>query len=129
MRGYLVIGAHRLDSVQSAAMQAITGRDVRSATYQLAVGVAKELGADENTALNIGITVDIAVPLGFAAAIGVASVAAIKTGRIKLIQLESMTGFKPDGHTIANHVGKTDSELLARFEQNKRLAMSSRLKT
>lgn len=126
--GCVVVGAHSLDAVQSAARQAITGQDTRSATYQLAVLAAKELGADENTALNIGMTVDIAVPLGFAAAIGAARVAAIKAGRIKLIQHESVTGLKPGGHTIANHVGKTDNELLARFEQNKRLIMSSTFK-
>jgi len=126
--GCVVVGAHSLDAVQSAARQAITGQDTRSATYQLAVRAAKELGADENTALNIGMTVDIAVPLGFAAAIGAVRVAAIKAGRIKLIQHESVTGLKPGGHTLANHVGKTDNELLARFEQNKRLLMSSTFK-
>ncbi|EKD5158990.1 TPA: hypothetical protein L3F15_000857 [Enterobacter cloacae] len=126
--GCVVVGAHSLDAIQSAARQAITGQDTRSATYQLAVRAAKELGADENTALNIGMTVDIAVPLGFAAAIGAARVAAVKAGRIKLIQHESVTGLKPGGHTLANHVGKTDNELLARFEQNKRLIMSSTFK-
>ncbi|MEG6447696.1 RNase A-like domain-containing protein [Enterobacter cloacae] len=126
--GCVVVGAHSLDAIQSAARQAITGQDTRSATYELAVRAAKELGADENTALNIGMTVDIAVPLGFAAAIGAARVAAVKAGRIKLIQHESVTGLKPGGHTLANHVGKTDNELLARFEQNKRLIMSSTFK-
>lgn len=95
---------------------------------QIAVSAARELGADEDTALNIGMTVDIAVPLGFAAAIGAVRVAAIKAGRIKLIQHESVTGLKPGGHTLANHVGKTDGELLARFEKNKRLVMSSTFK-
>jgi hypothetical protein len=126
--GCVVVGAHSLDAIQSAARQAITGQDTRSATYELTVRAAKELGADENTALNIGMTVDIAVPLGFAAAIGAARVAAVKAGRIKLIQHESVTGLKPGGHTLANHVGKTDNELLARFEQNKRLIMSSTFK-
>lgn len=126
--GCVVVGAHSLDAIQSAARQAITGQDTRSATYELAVRAAKELGADENTALNIGMTVDIAVPLGFAAAIGAARVAAVKAGRIKLIQHESVTGLKPGGHTLANHVGKTDNELLARFGQNKRLIMSATFK-
>ncbi|WNU99480.1 RNase A-like domain-containing protein [Enterobacter sp. DTU_2021_1002640_1_SI_PRY_ASU_LCPMC_013] len=126
--GCVVVGAHSLDAVQSAARQLITGRDTRSATWQIAVSAARELGADEDTALNIGITVDIAVPLGFAAAIGAVRVAAIKAGRIKLIKHESVTGLKPGGHTLANHVGKTDSELLARFEKNKRLVMSSTFK-
>ncbi|MFL6613021.1 MAG: RNase A-like domain-containing protein [Pantoea agglomerans] len=32
-----------------------------------------------------------------------------------------MTGLKPGGHTLSTHVGKSDAELLARFEANKRL--------
>lgn len=47
--GCVVVGAHSLDAIQSAARQAITGQDTRSATYELAVRAAKELGADENT--------------------------------------------------------------------------------
>ena len=127
--GCVVVGAHSLDTVHSAAQQMISGRDTRSATYQLAVNAAKQLGADEDTALKIGITVDIAVPMSFAAAIGALRVAAIRAGRVRLIKHESVNGLKPGGHTLANHVGKTDSELLARFEQNKRLMMSSTFKS
>lgn len=36
-----------------------------------------------------------------------------------------MTGFKPGGHTLSTHVGKSDAELLARFEANKRLQYST----
>jgi len=127
--GCVVVGAHSLDTVHSAAQQMISGRDTRSATYQLAVNAARQLGADEDTALKIGMTVDIAVPVGFAAAIGAVRVAAIRAGRVRLIEHESVNGLKPGGHTLANHVGKTDSELLARFEQNKRLMMSSTFKS
>ena len=127
--GCVVVGAHSLDSIHAAAQQMISGSDTRSATYQLAVSAARQLGADEDTALNIGMTVDIAVPIGFAMAIGAARVAAIKAGRVRLIEHESLTGLKPGGHTLANHVGKTDSELLSRFEQNKRLMMSSTFKS
>lgn len=38
------------------------------------------LGADEDTAYNVGLTVDIAVPLVFASALGVARVAAFGWG-------------------------------------------------
>ncbi|MCR1568702.1 MULTISPECIES: RNase A-like domain-containing protein [Mixta] len=126
--GCMVLGAHSLDSVHAAAQQMISGRDTHSATYQLAVSAARQPGADEDTALKIGMTADIAVPIGFAIAIGAARVAAVKAGRVRLIEHESLIGLKPGGHTLANHVGKTDSELLARFEQNKRLMMSSTFK-
>ncbi|MFC6378762.1 RNase A-like domain-containing protein [Tatumella terrea] len=75
--------------------------------------------------MKIGLTVDIAVPLGFALGIGASRVAAVRAGRIKLSEHESMTGFKPGGHTLSTHVGKSDAELLARFEANKRLQYST----
>ena len=42
--------------------------------------LAQMLGADEDTAYNVGLTVDIAVPLVFASALGVARVAAFGWG-------------------------------------------------
>lgn len=86
--GCVVVGAHSLDSIHAAAQQMISGSDTRSATYQLAVSAARQLGADEDTAFNIGMAVDIAVPIGFAMAIGAARVAAIKAGRVRLIEHE-----------------------------------------
>ncbi|WP_371419647.1 RNase A-like domain-containing protein [Pantoea sp. CCBC3-3-1] len=38
---------------------------------------------------------------------------------------ESATSFKPGGHTLSTHIGKSDSELLARFGTNKRLQLST----
>lgn len=102
---------------------------IRAQPPQIAVSAARELGADEDTALNIGMTVDIAVPLGFAAAIGAVRVAAIKAGRIKLIQHESVTGLKPGGHTLANHVGKLTVSYLPDSRKISDLLCLQRLKT
>lgn len=55
--GCVVVGAHSLDSVHAAAQQMISGRDTRSATYQLAVSAARQLRVDEDTALKIDMTV------------------------------------------------------------------------
>ena len=113
----IVVGAHGLDSLNAAIDQTISGRDTRTAAYQLAVDTARSLGADEKTAMNIGLTVDIAVPVAFGLALGAARVASVRVGRIRLIEHESATGFKPGGHTIARHVGKSREELLARLER------------
>ncbi|KAF6661476.1 hypothetical protein HFD91_08875 [Enterobacteriaceae bacterium EKM102V] len=123
--GCVVVGAHSLDSIRAAANQLIVGRDTRTATYEAATAIAKSFGADDDTAMKIGLTVDIAVPVGFALGIGASRVAAVRAGRIKLSEHESMTGFKPGGHTLSTHVGKSDAELLARFEANKRLQYST----
>ncbi|WP_158782352.1 RNase A-like domain-containing protein [Pantoea sp. BAV 3049] len=123
--GCVVVGAHSLDSINTAANQMIMGRDTRTATYKAATAMAKAFGADNNTAMKIGMTVDVAVPLGFALAIGATRVAAVRAGRIRLREHESATNLKPGGHTISTHIGKSDSELLARFEANKRLQFST----
>ncbi|WP_343553128.1 RNase A-like domain-containing protein [Pantoea sp.] len=123
--GCVVVGAHSLDSINTAARQIITGRNTQTATFKAASALAESFGADNDTAMKIGLTVDIAVPLGFALAIGATRVAAVRSGRIKLSEHESVTGAKPGGHTLASHVGKSDSELLARFDANKRLSSST----
>ena len=55
--GCVVVGAHSLDSINAASNQMINGHDVRTATYQLAIRTAEELGADKETAYSIGMTV------------------------------------------------------------------------
>jgi hypothetical protein len=123
--GCIVVGAHSLDGINTAANQIITGNDTRLTTYKAASAMAKAFGADDETALKIGLTVDIAVPLGFALAIGATRVAAVRAGRIRLREHESATNLKPGGHTLSMHIGKSDSDLLARFQTNKRLQFSS----
>lgn len=49
----------------------------------------------------------MAVPIALSLGLGAARVAAIRIGRIKLIEHESVTGLKPGGHTILKHVGKS----------------------
>ncbi|MGQ8774881.1 RNase A-like domain-containing protein [Serratia sp. NA_112.1] len=104
-----------MDTVKTAADKVITGLSTRSATHRSAEALAKKFGADEDTAFKIGLAVDVAVPLGFATAMGAARVVSIRYGRISLASHESLTGMKPGGHTIARHVGKSPEELLQRL--------------
>ncbi|CPR14737.1 hypothetical protein JMY81_08120 [Brenneria goodwinii] len=114
--GCVVVGTHSLDSINAAANQVITGRDTRTATYESAMALAKQFGADDSTAWKIGLTVDIAVPVAFALAIGAVRVASVRAGRVRLIEHESLTGAKPGGHTLQRHVGLSKDDLLARLE-------------
>nr|CBX82219.1 hypothetical protein EAIL5_3399 [Erwinia amylovora ATCC BAA-2158] len=114
--GCVVVGAHSMDSINTAADRVLTGQNTRTATYQTAVALAKQFGADDNTAWKIGLTVDIAVPIGFAIALGAVRVAAVRMGRIRLKVNESVTGSKPGGHTIERHIGKSKEDLLKRLE-------------
>ncbi|QTF06959.1 hypothetical protein HC231_02670 [Brenneria izadpanahii] len=116
--GCVVVGAHSLDTINSAADQMLTGQDVRTATHKLAVEMAKNFGADSNTAVNVGMTIDIAVPLGFGLAIGASRIAYVRAGNFKLIEHEGMKGVKAGGHTIAKHVAVPEQELLARLQRS-----------
>ncbi|WEF26355.1 hypothetical protein PYR66_13505 [Klebsiella aerogenes] len=120
-----VVGTHGLDSLHTAIDQTITGRDTRTAAYQLAVDAAQQLGADEKTAMNIGLTVDIAVPIAFGLALGAVRVASVRVGRIKLTEHESTTGYKPGGHTLSRHVGLSEEALRARLVNRPTLSGSS----
>ncbi|CND45574.1 RNase A-like domain-containing protein [Yersinia pseudotuberculosis] len=123
--GCVVVGAHSMDAVNTAANKVITGMNTRTATHRTAEALAKKFGADEDTAFRIGLTVDIAVPLGFAAALGAIRVASIRSGRISLLKHEAASGVKGGGHTIAKHVGKSPEELLQRLARSPSMQSAS----
>lgn len=114
----VVVGAHGLDSLYAAIDQTITGRDTRTAAYQLAVDTARQFGADETTALNIGLTVDIAVPVAFGLAIGAARIAYVRTGTFKIVEHEAIRPVKIGGHTLAKHIAIPEEDLLARLARS-----------
>lgn len=111
----VIVGAHSMDSINTAADQVLSGKNVRSVTYRASVEMAKQFGADDETAWTVGLTVDVAVPIALSLGLGAAKVAAVRIGRIKLIEHESVTGLKPGGHTILKHVGKSQQELHERI--------------
>lgn len=117
-----IVGAHSMDSINTAANQVLSGKNVRSATYRAAVEMAKQFGADDDTAWKVGLTVDVAVPIALSLGLGAARVAAVRTGRIKLIQHESVTGNRPGGHAILKHIGKTQGELATRLKSTENMA-------
>lgn len=123
--GCVIVGTHSFDAVQASFRQLWSGRQVDTDTYNSAVLLAESLGADRNTALKVGMTVDLAIPLGFSAAVGAVRVVAVRSGRIKLAEHESATGQHPGGHTIERHIGKTPEELSARLQRRPSLPATS----
>ncbi|MEW6483619.1 MAG: RNase A-like domain-containing protein [Pseudomonadota bacterium] len=116
----VVIGAHSMDSINTA-VRVFSGQNVQSATFRLAVAMAKKFGADDDTAWNIGLTVDVGVPVAFSLGLGAVRIVSVRVGRIQLIQHESAPGGKPGGHTISRHVAKTQEELAKRLERTEHL--------
>ena len=127
--GCVVVGVHSLDTIQASLRQVWTGRQTSTDTYNSAVELAENLGADRTTALKVGMTVDLAIPVAFAFAVGAMRVAAVRGGRIKLAEHESVTGQHPGGHTLERHVGKSSEELFARLSRRPKLPATSTFKT
>lgn len=123
--GCVIVGTHSLDAIQASVRQMWTGRQINTDTYNTAVSLAEGLGADRQTAAHVGMTVDLAIPMGFALAVSAVRIAAVRNGRIKLAIHESATGKHPGGHTLERHVGKTPEELLARLGRRPGLPAAS----
>jgi hypothetical protein len=124
--GGVALGVHGIDTVSAGLWQVWTGQEHRSLTERAATSLALRLGADASSAETIGTAVDIAVPFAVSAGVGAARVISIRFGRISLIEHEAVAGSRVGGHTIAKHVGKTETELRARLVvEPERLAVSS----
>lgn len=123
--GCVVVGTHSLDSIKAASNQMLTGHPTTTDTYQSAVLLAQTLGADRETAYNVGLTVDIAVPFVFAGAVGAARVTSVRMGRVKLVEHESVSGKYPGGHTLARHINITPEALIARLARRPKLIAAS----
>lgn len=123
--GCVIVGTHSLDTMQAASQQIWTGRQTNTETFNSAVALAETLGADHNTAVQIGMAVDLSIPMGFAIAVSAVRVSAVRGGRLKLAEHESATGKHPGGHTLERHIGKTPEELSARLERRPSLPATS----
>lgn len=123
--GCVVVGAHSMDTLNTAIEQTITGQDTKTATYQVAKNIATQLGADDGTAWKVGLTVDIAVPIAFGLAMNVPRISYVRAGTFKLAEHEAVNGIKAGGHTIAKHVAISEDDLLARLSRSPRLQSAS----
>lgn len=104
--GCVVFGVHGADTTAAGARQVLTGRDVQSLTHSGTAALATALGAGNTAANAIGMTVDIAVPFAVAGWVGAVRVAAIRAGRISLVQHEALAGSRLGGHTMPQACGQ-----------------------
>jgi len=118
--GGAALGIHGSDTVSTGFRQVWTGRDERTVTEQAAAAAARSLGASETQSLRIGMAIDIAVPLVVATVASAARIAAVRAGRISLVEHEAA-----GGHTIAKHVGQAEQQLRARLIAERRIPAAS----
>lgn len=109
------LALHAADQCTTGGRQLWTGRDERSLTERTTSTLARNLGASPATADNIGMAMDFVVPVGGAMLAGAVRAAAIRSGRISLMQHEAQAGSRLGGHTIAKHVGKDEAFLRQRI--------------
>lgn len=128
--GGAALGIHGSDTTSAGARQVWTGRNEQTLTEQGSTALARRLGASPQTASNIGIAVDVAVPIAVSIGAAAVRVAAIRsTSRISLVEHEAVAGSKVGGHTIAKHIGKTEAELRARLAAESHVPMASTFKS
>jgi hypothetical protein len=128
--GCVVLGVHGYDTLATSSRQIWTGTPQRTATAVTASSAVEALGASRETADGIGLAVDVAVPLVVASGLVAARVIAVRASRFRLepvdlLRHEGPLNTKIGGHTIREHVGKTEAELFARFSLKKTLQASS----
>ncbi|MGF6984253.1 hypothetical protein QFZ99_003730 [Paraburkholderia atlantica] len=124
--GCVVFGVHGSDSAAAGLRQVWTGRDTATLTQRGATKLAEAMRASPDMASNIGLSLDIAVPFGFAGSIKAARAARVTMGRIRLNMHEAKAGSRIGGHTLLKHVGRTEAQLRERLrlEPTKRVVSS-----
>ncbi|NUX54205.1 RNase A-like domain-containing protein [Paraburkholderia youngii] len=113
--GCVVFGVHGSDSAAAGLRQVWTGRDTATLTQRGATKLAEAMRASPDMASNIGLSLDIAVPFGFAGSIKAARAARVTMGRIRLDMHEAKAGSRIGGHTLLKHVGRTEAQLRERL--------------
>src|SRR5690606_32760736 len=71
---------------------------------------ARQFGADNDTALNIGLAVDMAVPVALSLSPGAARVAYVRVGNFRLVEHEALQGIRSGGYPIATPIAITEDD-------------------
>ncbi|WP_028225948.1 RNase A-like domain-containing protein [Paraburkholderia ferrariae] len=125
--GCIVFGVHGSDTAAAAVRQVWTGKDTATLTQQGTARLAEAMRASPDMANNIGLSLDIAVPFGFAGSIKAARAARVTMGRISL-EMHEAKALNPrlGGHTLLKHAGRTEAQLRERLRlEPKRDVVSS----
>jgi hypothetical protein len=113
--GCVVFGVHGSDTAATGLRQVWTARDTATLTQRGTTKLAEAMKASPEMANNIGLSLDMIVPFGFAGSIKGARVASVTMGRIDLRMHEAKAGSWVGGHTIEKHVARTEAQLRERL--------------
>ncbi|SMG60817.1 RNase A-like domain-containing protein [Paraburkholderia susongensis] len=125
--GRIAFGVHGSDTAAAGFRQVWTGQDTATLTLRGTAKLAEAMKVSPDMANNIGLSLDIVVPFGFAGSIKAARAASVTMGRINL-QMHEAKALNPrlGGHTIEKHVGRTAEQLRERLRlEPKRDVVSS----
>ncbi|SMG59389.1 RNase A-like domain-containing protein [Paraburkholderia susongensis] len=125
--GCVAFGVHGSDTAAAGLRQIWTGHDTATLTLRGTAKLAEAMKVSPDMANNIGLSVDMIVPFGFAGSVKAARVAGVTMGRINL-QMHEAKALNPrlGGHTLLKHVGKDEAWLRDRLEREpKRATVSS----
>jgi hypothetical protein len=117
------LAVHGSDTASAGIAQIASCQTRTTMTFQAVEAAAKALGADPQTANNVGFAIDIAVPLA-AGFVGAARAVAVTRGALSL-RAEEAAG----GHTIARHIGRTEAELRLRLTRQPAIPAASSFHT
>ncbi|WP_329601745.1 hypothetical protein [Paraburkholderia antibiotica] len=96
--GCILFGVHGSDTAGSGLRQMWTGHDTFTLTQKGTTKLAEAMKISPAMANNIGLSLDIAVPFGFAGSIKAARVSRIAAGEVKLNMHEAKTLHGIGGH-------------------------------
>jgi hypothetical protein len=124
--GCIIFGVHGSDTAAAGLRQVWTGQDTATLTQQGTTKLAEAMKASPDMANNIGLSVDMVVPLGFAGSIKAARAARVTMGRINL-EMHEAKALNPrlGGHTIKEHIGKSEEYLRARLKKYPKMDVAS----
>ena len=113
--GCIVFGVHGSDTAAAGLRQVWTAQDTATLTQQGTAKLAEAMRASPDLANSIGLSLDIAVPFGFAGSIKAARATRVAMGRVSLEMHEAKAGGRVSGHTLRKHVGRTEAQLRERL--------------
>jgi len=113
--GCVIFGVHGSDTASAGLRQVWTGRDTATLTQQGTTKLAEAMKASPDMANRIGLSLDMAVPFGFAGSIRAVRAARITMGEINLMEHEAKAGSRIGGHTLEKHAGRTEAQLRERL--------------
>ncbi|MGF6701009.1 hypothetical protein OKW38_005686 [Paraburkholderia sp. MM5496-R1] len=125
--GCVVFGVHGSDTAVAGLRQVWTAQDTSTLTQRGAAKLAEAMKASPDMANNIGLSLEMIVPFGFAGSIKAARAASVTMGRIDL-EMHEAKALHPriGGHTLEKHVGRTEVQLRERLvREPKRQTVSS----